>query len=100
VSAGVAAVLVLWAGEIPARAVSRCCACAVAEATHSRVVAANTMAGECGNRTHPALLSKVAVILKITEATRPHPPPSASRNFDREFSTRDNLSDNYCAIDA
>src|SRR3954468_10681186 len=44
------------------------------------------MAGECGNRTHPTLRSKVTVILKITEATRPHPPPFASVDFDRNLS--------------
>src|SRR3954468_1917535 len=44
------------------------------------------MAGECGNRTHPTLLSKVTVILKITEATRPHPPPFPLVDFDSNLS--------------
>ena len=52
------------------------------------------MAGECGNRTHPTLLRRVTVILKITEATRPHPPPHFSLNFDRNFSPVDDLADN------
>jgi len=51
------------------------------------------MAGECGNRTHPTLLRKVTVILKITEATRPHPPPSVSAHFDRNVSPFSHLAD-------
>src|SRR3954468_24409644 len=52
------------------------------------------MAGECGNRTHPTLRSKVTVILKITEDTRPHPPPFASVDFDRNLSPLKDLA--YC----
>jgi hypothetical protein len=51
------------------------------------------VAGECGNRTHPTLRSRVTVILKITEATRPHPPPRVSLDFDRNFSPFDDLAD-------
>ena len=57
------------------------------------------VAGECGNRTHPTLLSKVAVILKITEATRPHPPPFVSLNLDRNVSPVDDLSNQSCSGD-
>ena len=57
------------------------------------------MAGECGNRTHPTLRCRVTVILKITEATRPHPPPIHSDDFDRNFSPFDDLADDDCAVD-
>ena len=53
------------------------------------------MAGECGNRTHPTLRSKVTVILKITEATRPHPPPFVSVDFDRNFSPVNDLANRH-----
>src|SRR5688500_8652026 len=90
-----------WPGWVPgaatpARALSRCCAaagCEKKEATQTRP-ASSAVAGECGNRTHPTLRSRVTVILKITEATRPHPPPRASLNFDRNFSPLDDLADN------
>ena len=57
------------------------------------------MAGECGNRTHPTLHRKVTVILKITEATRPHPPPLRSADFDRNVSPLKDLTDEDCAVD-
>src|SRR3954471_10528464 len=95
VSGWVGAVAALRAGAIPARTVSRCCASTRIGKTQKSIAVQSEMAGECGNRTHPALLSKVAVILKITEATRPHPPPVPSRDFDREFSTLYDLSDDY-----
>jgi hypothetical protein len=63
-------------------------------------IAASEVAGECGNRTHPTLRSRVTVILKITEATRPHPPPRVSLNFDCNFSPLDDLTDNYRPRDA
>gem|GEM_PF-2692127 len=62
--------------------------------------AAIEVAGECGNRTHPTLRSKVTVILKITEATRPHPPPAVSVNLDRNFSPVDDLANQHCSGDA
>jgi hypothetical protein len=68
--------------------------------TKNITVAQSNVAGECGNRTHPTLLSRVALILKITEATRPHPPPVPSRDFDREISTLYDLSDDYSTLDA
>ena len=46
--------------------------------------ATNKLAGECGNRTHQARLSRVTPVLKTGEATRPHPPP-CSVDFDRRF---------------
>jgi len=58
------------------------------------------MAGECGNRTHPTSLCKVTVILKITEATRPHPPPFPSADFDRNVSPLNDFADNHGALDA
>jgi hypothetical protein len=63
------------------------------------------MAGECGNRTHPALRRRVTVILKITEATRPHPPPFPSYDFDsddfdRNVSPMNDLPHDYRALDA
>src|SRR5216110_3176875 len=82
-----------WA-VIPARALSRCCASMRfgANVTGQRTKSSE-LAGECGNRTHPTLRRKVTVILKITEATRPHPPPLFSLNFDRNFSPVDDLAD-------
>src|SRR5450759_577834 len=82
---------------IPARALSRCCATDARGRNRVRPksAAARPVAGECGNRTHPTLRSKVTVILKITEATRPHPPPRVSVNFDRNFSPFDDLADDY-----
>ena len=58
------------------------------------------MAGECGNRTHPALRRRVTVILKITEATRPHPPPFKSADFDRNVSPLKDFADDHRALDA
>ena len=58
------------------------------------------VAGECGNRTHLTLRSKVTVILKITEATRPHPPPLVSVDLDRNFSPLDDLANHYRSGDA
>src|SRR5712675_1510177 len=79
---------------IPALALSRCWAIADCgqNGARQRKVATRTVAGECGNRTHPTLRSRVTVILKITEATRPHPPPRVSMNFDRNFSPFDDLA--------
>src|SRR6266550_3159702 len=87
---------------IPALALSRCWAFADCEqngATQRRV-AARTVAGECGNRTHPTLRSRVTVILKITEATRPHPPPCVSMDFDRNFSPFGDFADDSRSRDA
>src|SRR4029079_15189104 len=61
------------------------------------MIAMSGMAGECGNRTHPTLRSKVTVILKITEATRPHPPPFVSFHFDRNFSPISDFPNTYGA---
>src|SRR5450759_1957678 len=82
---------------IPARALSRCCATDVRGTNRpgQSSAAASRVAGECGNRTHPTLRSRVTVILKITEATRPHPPPRVSMNFDRNFSPFDDLAHDY-----
>src|SRR5689334_7730723 len=87
-----------WAA-IPARALSRSCA---ASATGPAAIRAKSsaVAGECGNRTHPTLRRRVTVILKITEATRPHPPPLHSANFDRNFSPLNDLADDYSALDS
>src|SRR3954463_5832228 len=81
---------------IPARALSRCCALAGRASVAPRMTSEiRRVAGECGNRTHPTLRSRVTVILKITEATRLHPPPIVSLNFDRNLSPSGDFSD-YC----
>ena len=95
VSTGATTGFVRGGGAMPARAVSRCCADILAAGTQRISSVARAMAGECGNRTHPTLRSRVTVILKITEATRPHPPPRVSMNFDRNFSSLDDLSHDY-----
>src|SRR3954471_19358405 len=79
---------------MPTRALSRCCdmACRGGSIDAAMTTSSGKMAGECGNRTHPTLRCKVTVILKITEATRLHPPP-LSLNFDRNFSPVDDLAD-------
>src|SRR2546423_1738588 len=95
VSGAVGCGLCRFAPVMPARALSRCCAsadCGQKGARQTRVTT-RVMAGECGNRTHPTLRCKVTVILKITEATRLHPPPRASTNFDRNFSPVDDFAD-------
>ncbi|MEA2706822.1 MAG: hypothetical protein QOH22_1610 [Gemmatimonadaceae bacterium] len=84
---------------MPTRPLSRCWASltrGVSDTVQSNTTASE-MAGECGNRTHPTLRSKVTVILKITEATRPHPPPSASLNLDRRVSPVDDLANQHCS---
>src|ERR1700686_1617931 len=94
VAAGCGACVFLGAAP-PARALSRCCAMDTRgrnRRRQKRNAAARGVAGECGNRTHPTLRSRVTVILKITEATRPHPPPRVSMNFDRNFSPFDDLA--------
>src|SRR6476469_11008882 len=78
---------------IPALALSRCCAADSDGTEQSKSRETRRMAGECGNRTHPTLRSRVTVILKITEATRPHPPPRVSLNFDRNFSPFGDFAD-------
>src|SRR5437762_12028176 len=86
-----------FAAGMPTRALSRCWAsadCGQHGARQTRV-STRVMAGECGNRTQPTLRCKVTVILKITEATRLHPPPPASMNFDRNFSPFNDLADDY-----
>ena len=50
------------------------------------------LAGECGNRTHQARLSRVTPVLKTGEATRPHPPP-LSVNHNRKFAPFEYFSD-------
>ena len=83
-----------WRVAMPARALSRCwpsADCGQNGAMHRRVVT-SAVAGECGNRTHPTLRCRVTMILKITEATRPHPPPCVSLDFDRNFSPFDDLA--------
>jgi hypothetical protein len=84
---------------MPARALSLCCARAERGTSESTQNSANAseMAGECGNRTHPTLRGKVTVILKITEATRPHPPPLFSVDLDRNFSPVDDLANQHCS---
>ena len=92
---------VFW-GATPARALSRCCAGLERGASEITQIssAVSGVAGECGNRTHPTLLSKVTVILKITEATRPHPPPLVSVDLDRNFSPLDDFANQYRSADA
>src|SRR5438552_114451 len=82
---------------MPTRALSSCCVLADSgkNGAKQRRVATREVAGECGNRTHPTLRGKVTVILKITEATRLHPPPRVSMNFDRNFSPFDDLADEH-----
>src|SRR5687767_2944207 len=86
------------AGRVPAtptRALSLRCPCACAGMPARRPTRTRAMAGECGNRTHPTLLGRVTVILKITEATRPHPPPR-SMHLDRNISPFDHFADDHC----
>src|SRR5438045_9487833 len=94
VSGAVGCVAGLVGAAIPARVLSRGWARDPPGSTAERQRSAtlSEVAGECGNRTHPTLRSRVTVILKITEATRPHPPPSVSLNFDRNFSPFDDLA--------
>src|SRR5687768_3394785 len=85
------------AGRVPAtptRALSFRCPCAYAGMPARRPTRTRAMAGECGNRTHPTLLGRVTVILKITEATRPHPPP-CSNDLDRNISPFDHFTDDH-----
>src|SRR6266852_349960 len=93
---------VFFGAATPARALSRCCATDTRgrNRARQRKNAAGSVAGECGNRTHPTLRSRVTVILKITEATRPHPPPRVSMNFDRNFSPFDDLAHDCRSLDA
>src|SRR6267378_4369400 len=95
VSGAVGCVACRAGAAIPALALSRCWAladCGQNGAAQS-TAATRTVAGECGNRTHPTLRSRVTVILKITEATRPHPPPRVSMDFDRNFSPFGDFAD-------
>src|SRR4051812_29307144 len=86
---------------MPARALSRCCAPARhGRETDNTIRERRRVAGECGNRTHPTLLRRVTVILKITEATRLHPPPGVSFDFDRNFSPFGDFPDFRAARDA
>src|SRR2546430_15945343 len=101
----VVSVAVSWGGfgpAMPARELSRCCASAGRGQNDAkqRRIATKELAGECGNRTHPTIRCKVTVILKITEATRLHPPPRVSIDFDRNFSPFDDLSDDHGSGDA
>src|SRR5882672_5271560 len=91
-----------FGAETPARALSRCCATEARgmNTEKQKKAAAPSVAGECGNRTHPTLRSRVTVILKITEATRPHPPPRISMNFDRNFSPFGDLTNDCRSLDA
>src|SRR3954469_23259538 len=100
-SGGLGVSMLCFGCATPARALSRCCALAT-EGGPSAIASArrNGMAGECGNRTHPALRRRVTVILKITEATRPHPPPFQSDDFDRNVSPKNDLPHDYRALDA
>src|SRR5207248_10746692 len=89
----VALLLLCWEA-MPARA--GCCCCASAgrgDTSRKQIGKSSEVAGECGDRTHPNLPSNVTVILKVTEATRAHPPPRFSLNFDRNFSPVDDLAD-------
>jgi hypothetical protein len=87
---------------IPTRPLSRCCASLTPGTSEiaQKSTTARDVAGECGNRTHPTLRRKVTVILKITEATRPHPPPLVSLNLDPNISPVDDLANQHCAGDA
>src|SRR5688572_23995871 len=78
----------------PTRALSVCCARAGKGDIARKPSRTTEMAGECGNRTHPTLLGRVTVILKITEATRPHPPPCSS-DLDRNISPFDHFADDH-----
>ena len=86
-----------WEGT-PARALSRCCDVSCAGESATRDTNAARVAGECGNRTHPTLLSRVTVILKITEATRPHPPPKLSLHLYCSVRAGDDFANYYSTV--
>src|SRR5256885_17133991 len=97
---GLGVVSAVGCAAMPARALSRCCAGSRAGIVSETISSGTSaVAGECGNRTHPAPRCRVTVILKITEATRPHPPPLHSAHFDRNFSPLNDLADYYRALD-
>src|SRR5687767_659060 len=76
-------------------AVSTRCACAVSGASAAAkktASAGSAVAGECGNRTHPARLGRVTPVLKTGEATRPHPPPFSSFNHDSNVLSLDHFA--------
>src|ERR1700730_17401700 len=103
VSVGACCGTCLFGAATPARALSRCCAMDTRGRNRTKpakIAAAGRVAGECGNRTHPTLRSRVTMILKITEATRPHPPPHVSMHFDRNFSPFDDLAHDCRSLDA
>jgi hypothetical protein len=69
--------------------------CALADdamAVIAKVMVAQAMAGECGNRTHPTRLGRVTPVLKTGEATRPHPPPRVLFNHDRNCLSLDDFA--------
>ena len=84
-------------GTRRATAVSgRCARASDGMRQNSATISADTidMAGECGNRTHPARLGRVTPVLKTGEATRPHPPPF-SVNHNRRFFPAEYFADFY-----
>src|SRR5687768_11561579 len=86
-------------GSTEVATVSPCCATAGdAIDAASRIASSAALAGECGNRTHPARLSRVTPVLKTGEATRPHPPPRLLQH-DRKFGSLRNGTYLDCAGD-
>src|SRR2546423_4414993 len=99
-SGGVGVVSAAGCAAMPARALSRCCAGSRAGAAKVTITnGTSAVAGECGNRTHPTPRCRVTVILKITEATRPHPPPLHSEHFDRNVSPKNDLANYHGTVD-
>src|SRR5688572_22454179 len=85
-----------------ATAVSTRCACAIGGASavaKKTASAGSAVAGECGNRTHPARLGRVTPVLKTGEATRPHPPPFLSVNHDSNVLSLEHFADIHRSFD-
>ena len=76
--------------DTPERALSARCACAADGRLADNAINEQTsiVAGECGNRTHPARPGRVTPVLKTGEATRPHPPPCSVNHNRKSVSLR------------